>query len=82
MDFMIELIQLVLIVLIGVAFFNTSSMIERAKKYDDTHEGIAQVILGLDKVLHSIQDRLSFTNERLDELEKRVSVIDPNGGKE
>lgn len=82
MNFIIEVIQLALIVLIGVSYFNTSSMIERSKKYESTHDGIAQIILGLDRVVNSIQDRLAYVQERLDDLENRLSVIDPNGGKE
>lgn len=79
MDLVIEFVQLACIVGVGVAFFNTSSLHERSKKYETSHAGISETILRLDKTLTAIQGRLSATQERLDNLESRLSVLDPEG---
>lgn len=79
MDLVIEFVQLAFIVGIGVAFFNMSSMHDRSKKYENTHSGITDTIMRLNKTLIAIKGRLSATNERMDTLESRLTVIDPNG---
>lgn len=82
MDLVIEFVQLAFIVGIGVAFFNMSSMHDRSKKYENTHSGISDTIMRLNKTMVAIQGRLSATKERLDTLESRLTVLDPNGDSE
>jgi hypothetical protein len=79
MDLVIEFVQLACIVGIGVAFFNTSSLHDRSKKYENTHVDITDTITRLDKTLTAIQGRLAATKDRLETLENRVSILDPNG---
>ncbi len=80
MSFIIECIQLALIVGIGVAFFNMSTMAEKSMKHENTHNDITKIIQHMSDQVQKIKKRVESTQERFDNLDARLEVIDPGGG--